>query len=74
MPTDRDYLRAALAGDRVTAVELCGVTLAVVVQKAIRLAHDPAVALTFPVETASIRERVDRQRFRRKLHHSGLKG
>lgn len=74
MPTDHDYLRAALAGDHVTAVELCGVTLAVVVQQAIRLAHDPAVALAYPAETARIRDRVDRQRFRRKLQHDGLKG
>lgn len=74
MPSDNDYLRAALAGDHVTAVELCDVSLAVVIQKAIRLAHDPMVALTYPQETSAIRERADRQRFRRRLQHRRLEG
>lgn len=74
MSTDLDVLRVALAGDEVQARAGLGLSLAQATQQAIRLAHDPAVALAYPAETARVRERVDRQRFRRKLHHDELKG
>lgn len=62
MPTAELILRLAMEGSRVECVELAGMPRHMVVQRALRLATDPEVAMAHPELVQRISERAERQR------------
>lgn len=69
MPTPDLILRLALDGDDVACVSQTGMKRHLVIQRALHLATDPAVALEHPELVQRIRDHASRRR----LHRTGLK-